>query len=89
MAQLVMLAACQENQLADDTPSGGVFTKCLLDAMNGVGTPIKGPYNGTYTGLRELIHGLACNGQNPDISFHGPDSKSDSYPFFQGPPFSL
>jgi hypothetical protein len=89
VADVVTIAACGENEQAADTPKGGELTICIMDALAGRNMPRGKPFHGRYKALEDVLHRLADNGQQPRIQCLGPNSTNHSYPFFQGPPFSL
>jgi hypothetical protein len=84
-ADVVVLAACQENELAIDGERHGAFTEAMLCLLG----PSGKNFPGTYTDLTHEIHFNIINQQRPSVALLGPNAQDQSSQFFQGHVFSL
>ena len=82
---VLVLSACQDNELAHDGPDHGKFTEAMLRVL---GKDMRG-FTGSYKELVEKIHFAIANEQRPQATLLGPNADKASYKFFQGPVFSL
>jgi len=67
-ASVALLAACQDDQVAGDLPSNGVFTDALKTAWN------RGRFSGSYSELLRRAQALMPPGQIPNFFAFGPDT---------------
>jgi len=88
LADIVVLSACDDNELAADGPDHGVFTGCMLKVLQHGGEPEGTPFKGTYKELIDKIRPCCGNAQVPQYTALGIHSGDTAHTFFQGPPFS-
>ncbi|HET7461222.1 MAG TPA: caspase family protein [Longimicrobium sp.] len=74
-AQVLLLAASQDNEPAQDGPANGAFTAALLQVWNG------GDFEGSYCRLYEEIRNRLVPRQHPEILALKPPAFSGQRPF--------
>lgn len=81
-ATVVVLAACDDNQIAIEAAEYGLFTETLLNVL----ARDAGRAGFSYKGLIESIKAITAPSQTPSFVPQGPDPDSH---FFQDPPFTI
>jgi hypothetical protein len=84
-ADVVVLTACQDNELAHDGERHGKFTEAMLCLLG----HNRKMFTGSYQSLTHEIHFNIANEQRPSVTLLGPNADNPSFQFFQGPVFSL
>ena len=90
VADMVMLSACDDNELAADGQGHGLFTACLLETLRHGGEH-GSPFTGTYKQFIDAIVRRVqrtTNAQIPRYTPLGLNAGNLGHPFFQGPPFT-
>lgn len=81
-AQVVVLGACQDNQIAVEAEKYGLFTEALLKVLG----ENAGRIDLTYKVLIDAVAAVTAPTQDPSYVPLGPDPSS---PFFEAPPFTI
>lgn len=89
-ADMVLLSACDDNQMAADGPDHGLFTKTMLEVLRSGANGDGSPFTGSYERLVEAMKPKTGNAQVPGAILLGPSARGNTpCRFFEGPPFTL
>ncbi len=89
-ADMVLLSACDDNQMAADGPDHGLFTKTMLEILRSGANGDGAPFTGSYEKLVEAMKSKTGNAQVPGATLLGPSARKNTpCRFFEGPPFTL
>ncbi|MEO6047380.1 MAG: caspase family protein [Candidatus Kapaibacterium sp.] len=83
-ASVAVLAACTRDQPAFELPTGGIFTKHLLEVLSRGGEQVGDPYTGGYNAFVKLIKNRLGGRQEPSFTAYG---NTKDVAFFDGDPF--
>lgn len=89
-ADMVLLSACDDNQMAADGPDHGAFTKAILEVLRSGANGDGMPFIGSYKQFVDVIKMKTGSAQVPEATLLGPNTEENKLcRFFQGPPFTL